>query len=411
MKKILWLSFLMTVASLSAPINAVSDPSIYNEIIDVFQASAEHWQPIFTQTALYIFYVLAAVQLAWEFGTMAARGEFEFGGVASALIRTIVIFGIFKFLLISPDIFISWFDSFNELADRANTAAGGADIIVGDIFASAANLFKITFSKFSLWSIGKSIGLVLTSIISALLLISLGIELIITIIKFYFSLYINIIMLGFAPLAATRQWPINGITNMIKIGLEVMIIKLIIGLGITSISTFTMEVKDGNNDSLIYLIILVYSLFSLAKMTHGMVESFFHGFLASNSPSGGQIAKAVMAGTLGGAMASMNNNSSTNNSTTQTNNTNSTDNETNSMLPKSETTSSLTQTAKSAVGIMGSALIGGVAGGIDGATRVTFGEAPKQHGVPNGYKATVENNAEASSNKFNTEYRLGDNNE
>jgi len=385
----------------------VNDPTIYDGIIDTFQSSAKHWQPIFTQTALYIFYVLAAVQLAWEFGTMAARGEFEFGGVASALIRTIVIFGIFKFLLMSPDIFISWFNSFNELAARANNNAG---VHSANLFASAGTLFKISIENFSILDLGDSMALLLIAILAGILLVLISVELLTTILKFYFSLYLNIIILGFAPLTATRQWPINGITNMIKIGMEVLMLKLIVGLSVSTISNYTLAIKENNdNDSLIYLFILVISLFSLAKMVHGMVEGFFNGYAVQNNNAGVQMAKAMASGAVGASLASINNSTNTSNSKSSQTSTNNNSSSINPMLPKNDTNSNNANNTSTASTVV-KAVASGVAGGLGGAMRASFDLAPKQY--TNGYREAVQDSTEASNkSKFNTEYKLGDKND
>jgi len=55
---------------------------------------------------------------------------------------------------------------------------------------------------------------------------------------------------------------------------------------------FANDASNNNNQSLIYLVILVLSLFSLAKMIHPMVESFFTGFGARNSDFGQRIAQS-----------------------------------------------------------------------------------------------------------------------
>ena len=99
-------------------------------------------------------------------------------------------------------------------------------------------------------------------------------------------------MMGFAALQQTRHWAINGVTSLLKIGLELLMIKLIIGLSITTIMQFANNASNNDNQSLIYLVILVLSLFSLAKMVHSMVESFFTGFAANNSNFGQRVGQA-----------------------------------------------------------------------------------------------------------------------
>ena len=223
---------------------------------------------------------------------MAARGEMELGGIVATFMRIFLIFGIFYGLIGIPNLFIDWFNSFNLLATQANTAAGGTAVHAANLFAAADQIFHLAIDNFSLFSFGKSMALILASFLAAILLVLLSIELLITILKFYFTLYINIIMMGFAALQQTRHWAINGVTSLLKIGLELLMIKLIIGLSITTIMQFANNASNNDNQSLIYLVILVLSLFSLAKMVHSMVESFFTGFAANNSNFGQRVGQA-----------------------------------------------------------------------------------------------------------------------
>jgi len=292
-KMVIIILFLLLSSNLFASsVPATQNPTLYDDIVDSFVASANQWQPIFQNLSYRIFVALAAIQIVLELGFMAARGEMELGGVGATFMRMFLIFGIFYGLIGTPNFFINWFNSFNLLADQANTAAGGTAVHAANLFAAADQIFHLAIDNFSLFSFGKSMALILASFLAGILLVLLSIELLITILKFYFTLYINIIMMGFSALQQTRQWAINGITNLLKTGLELLMIKLIIGLSITTIMQFANDASNNDNQSLIYLVILVLSLFSLAKMIHPMVESFFSGYSANNSSFGQQIAQA-----------------------------------------------------------------------------------------------------------------------
>ncbi|HIP62215.1 MAG TPA: hypothetical protein EYG98_06630 [Sulfurovum sp.] len=286
------LIILLPLNLLATSVPATQDPTLYDDIVDSFIASANQWQPIFQNLGYRIFVALAAIQIVLELGFMAARGEIELGGVVATFMRMFLIFGIFYGLIGTPNFFINWFNSFNLLADQANSAAGGTAVHAANLFAAADQIFHLAIDNFSLFSFGKSMALILASFLAGILLVLLSIELLITILKFYFTLYINIIMMGFAALQQTRQWAINGITNLLKIGLELLMIKLIIGLSITTIMQFANDASNNDNQSLIYLVILVLSLFSLAKMIHPMVESFFTGYSSSNSNFGQRVGQA-----------------------------------------------------------------------------------------------------------------------
>jgi len=282
----------MPIYLVATTVPPTQDPTLYDDIVDSFVTSANQWQPIFQNLGYRIFATLAAIQIVLELGLMAARGEIELGGILATFMRMMLIFGIFYGLIGTPNFFIDWFNSFNLLADQANTASGGTAVHAANLFAAADQIFHLAIDNFSLFDFGKSMALILAAFLAGILLVLLSIELLITILKFYFTLYINIIMMGFSALQQTRQWAINGVTNLLKTGLELLMIKLIIGLSITTIMQFANNASNNDNQSLIYLVILVLSLFSLAKMIHPMVESFFMGYSATNSNFGQRVGQA-----------------------------------------------------------------------------------------------------------------------
>ena len=87
----------LNLLAISVP--ATQDPTLYDDIVDSFIASANQWQPIFQNLGYRIFVALAAIQIVLELGFMAARGEIELGGVVATFMRMFLIFGIFYGLI------------------------------------------------------------------------------------------------------------------------------------------------------------------------------------------------------------------------------------------------------------------------------------------------------------------------
>jgi P-type conjugative transfer protein TrbL len=382
-----------------------------------FQASGTAWEPIFQRIAMRIFFFLAVVQIAIELGVMAAKGELEIGGVAVTLGRMMLIFGIFWAALQAPTYFLQWFNGFDSLANSANAAAGaGGSLSVGRMFGASADLLGYGVSNLSVWDVGKSLGILFISLVATVLIVLIAVEFIILTLKFYFLMYINIIILAFAPFTHTRQWAINGVTNLLKAGLEVLMIKLIIGLTITAILKYVDDAIAGEDTSLVYLLIFIIAVFALSKMIHPMVESFFSGYSAQNNNMGQRMVQAGLTSATGSIGMGMNAASTTK---TQT-----------QALQASKTSSSsgsATQTSSSGGGggtpdmntpISSSLTLGSA---MQGAAKVSMGVAGAAAGVASamGKEAlginTGGNAANSSSNpssehnkKFPSEYKPSD---
>jgi len=296
------LILVLPMLSYAAPIAADTSPGMLDQIIDGFKSSAGAWEGTFQQIAKRIFFFLAAVTLAIELGTMAAEGKLEIGGIAVTLGKIMLISGIFLAALGSPEYFLQWLNSFLTLADRANAAAGVPNLSVGTMIVEATNLLKYAVSHSSMWDVGEAIMLFFLSLIASYYIAMIAVEYVMTIVKFHFILYMNIIALAFAPFQHTRQWSINGITNLFKMAFEVMMQKLLIGMIIGAVIKYSQDSINNQDDtSLIYLMTFVIIVYSLSKSIHDIVESFFTGFGSRNDNMGQRMIQAGTSAAIGAA--------------------------------------------------------------------------------------------------------------
>ena len=296
------LVLVLPILSYAAPIAADTSPGMLDQIIDGFKSSAGAWEGTFQQIAKRIFFFLAAVTVAIELGTMAAKNELEIGGVAVTLGKIMLISGIFWAALGAPEYFLQWLNSFLTLADRANAAAGVPNLSVGTMIVEATNLLKYAVSHSSMWDIGEAIMLFFLSLIASYYIAMIAVEYVMTVVKFHFILYMNIVALAFAPFQHTRQWSINGITNLFKMAFEVMMQKLLIGMIIGAVIKYSQDSINNQDDtSLIYLMIFVIIVYALSKSIHDIVESFFTGFGSRNDNMGQRMIQTGTSAALGSA--------------------------------------------------------------------------------------------------------------
>lgn len=295
------LILMLPILSSAAPIAADTSPGMLDQIIDGFKTSGGAWEGTFQQIAKRIFFFLAAVTVAIELGTMASKNELEIGGVAVTLGKIMLISGIFWAALGAPEYFLQWLNSFLTLADRANAAFFGVpNLSVGTMIVEATNLLKYAVSHSSMWDIGEAIMLFFLSLIASYYIAMIAVEYVMTIVKFHFILYMNIVALAFAPFQHTRQWSINGITNLFKMAFEVMMQKLLIGMIIGAVIKYSQDSINNQDDtSLIYLMIFVIIVYALSKSIHDIVESFFTGFGSRNDNMGQRMIQTGTSAALG----------------------------------------------------------------------------------------------------------------
>ena len=295
MKKIILL-FLIATVCIFASNNQGS------ATLATYKIGSSAWYPIFKQASLYLFAALATIELVIVFGMKAAKGDIEFVSVIGELIKITLIFGLFKIFYANPAWMDAIFQGFSTLGNQANAAAGASTIIsIDDLTDSAAELLAAINENQSWWKPADSIVLGLIGLIAALTILFLGIELLVTYVKFLVYLNLSVLFFAFGALGYTRQWAYNAVTNIIKSGVEYMLVKLIIGLSIANIKT-QAPIAMSKEGSLFALLITVLMIFGLIRMIHPIVESFFSGAGAANSGSLGGMAKGAMMGAGVGAV-------------------------------------------------------------------------------------------------------------
>jgi len=277
--------------------------------LSTYKIGSSAWYQIFQGASFYLFGALAIIEVVLVFGMKAIKGELEIAGIFAELIRLTLLIGLFLNFYANPDWMDAIFQGFSTLGDQGNAAAGVSTVVSIDTLTdSAAELLSTINENQSWFKPVDSIVLGLIGLIAALTIIFLGIELLVSYVKFLLYLNLSVLFFAFGAFAHTRQWAYNAVTNIIKSGTEYMLIKLIIGLSIANIKT-QAPLAMKTEGSLFALLITVLMIFGITRMIHGVAESFFSGQGAANSGSLGGMAKGAMigasAGLAGGAAAGL----------------------------------------------------------------------------------------------------------
>ena len=231
MKKIILLFLL-------APVLIYASDNLGSTTLSTYKIGSSAWYPIFQGASFYLFGVLAIIELVIVFGMKAIKQELEIAGIFAELIRLTLLFGLFLNFYANPDWMDAIFQGFSTLGNQGNTAAGVSTVVSIDTLTdSAAELLKAINENQSWWKPVDSIVLGLIGLIAALTILFLGIELLVSYVKFLLYLNLSVLFFAFGAFGHTRQWAYNAVTNIIKSGTEYMLIKLIIGLSIANIKT------------------------------------------------------------------------------------------------------------------------------------------------------------------------------
>ena len=280
-----------------------------SDVLNMFKSSLNQMQNIFILNGLYLFGVFVVIALTLEFGFKFLQGELELGGIMAALIRNMLIFGIFN-LFITEHFLQKIKASFIKLGIDASTAAGvGVKPSVDTIFESAYEVLKATTSAFNGFALVDSLALIIIGVIASIGVILIGVELLMVYIKASILITISPLIIAMGVWSTTRNWAISTITATIQASVEYMILLIIVGLSVSNIKKYA-KLAMTDEGSLFALLIMVLIIFGLTKMANNLANSLFTGNIGGNSTSafskaavvGGAAAVGAGAGAIGGTM-------------------------------------------------------------------------------------------------------------
>jgi len=295
-----WILLLLIPALLLAGDNQGS------QVIQTYKQAIETWIPIFKNAGYFLFGTFALIALVLEFGFKATQGDIDLGSVLGALIRNILIFGIFK-AFIDMNFLGIIFDSFKQLGGMANAASGVSTPVSADTLLDIAyELMGALKDKTSWFHVSASIGIMIIGVIAVLAIIWMGVLLVMVYVKFLVMWGVSPLFLALGVLPQTRSWAMGAITSTISAAFEYMLIKLIMGLSIATIKTYGAKAvqEDG---SLFTLLIVALVAIGLSQMVNSIASGMFSGTGTGTSASGFQMARSAamgaVAGLVGGGLA------------------------------------------------------------------------------------------------------------
>lgn len=290
-------TFLLILFVLAPAAFAAIDPNANqaNSLMATFQSASTSWRAAIVPAAKYVFYTLVIMDWVIEFGFMAIKGT-DIGEIFAVLIRKTLVIGFFLMLFTHGD----WLATIpNSLAQIGNNAAG-MSVSPDNILLYALQIVDAIWDGISLTEIADSLILVFAGIV---LLIAFGLmaaQLFMTYVKMYALLAVAPLIFSLAGLQNTRQMAYNPFFAIIKVGLELMFLKLFLGLTITKVQAFAASVET-DNSSIMTMIAVSVLMVGVVHMIPGMVESVATGSLGANSTAGLGMAQAAAAG-VGGAV-------------------------------------------------------------------------------------------------------------
>ncbi|MDD2782102.1 P-type conjugative transfer protein TrbL [Sulfuricurvum sp.] len=286
---------LLTPGFLYGAIDPASNPG--DTLLASFAAASAHWRSVIVPAAMTVFGLLITADLVLEFGKIAMSGKVDFSDFIPPLIQKTLMIGFFLMLFQHGDWLGTIPDSFAQLGDTAS----GQSVDPDNIIANALKIVLSLMKGLSALHLIDSITLFFSALVILIAFGLMAAHLIMAYVKSYVMLALAPLVFSLAGLTHTRQIAFNPIMANIKVGAEILLLKLFLGLSITMMHDFAANV-DNDNGSIFVMIIMSIVMASVVHMASGIVEALFSGTVAQTSTAGLGTAAAVAGGMAAGAM-------------------------------------------------------------------------------------------------------------
>ncbi|MBV5320900.1 MAG: P-type conjugative transfer protein TrbL [Sulfuricurvum sp.] len=266
-------------------------------VLGIFSAASTSWVNAIKPAGMYLFMSFIVIDFVLTFGAMALKGT-EVGAILWTLIEKIMWIGFFLLFFNSVDYLKMIPESFAQIAANATDR----NIEPDTILEAAMQLVMALWDGMTITDIGRSIAAVIAGAICLVAFGLMAAQLFMTLVKIQMLIAGSYIVISLGGLSYTRSMAVNPIKALFAAGMELMFIKLVLALTISTIEQLQASV---GNDTGSYVAIIVMSivLASVVQMINGVVNSLMSGSLGGNSVAGLGVAAGVVGGAMAGAAA------------------------------------------------------------------------------------------------------------
>lgn len=274
---------------------AVNTDNQQATILQTFIDASSSWSNAILPTAKKLFYGFVIIDFVITFGFLAIKGT-EFGEIFGELIRKILWIGFFLFLFNSANLLSVIPESFSQLASTAS----GMNIMPDTLLELAMTMVSDIWGQMSITSPADSMLYLFVGIICLIAFGLMSAQLFMTLVRIQVLIAFSYLVFAFGGLSYTRTTAINPLRAVFSAGMELMIIKLILALTLTTVKTMQQQVEAGGGDidAMIAILAISVILASLVMMVNGIVNELMNGLMSGNSTSGLAVASGAMAGAV-----------------------------------------------------------------------------------------------------------------
>lgn len=211
-----------------------------DSIVSVFETGAKQWAIYFQDRAKWLFWSLAGISFSVKMFPKVASGfKGDFGDLIGDLVQFLIGTGFFYFLLTIAcrsgtgeyDLVHMIISGFQQMGTEASSRVSAESLTPSGVATTGLHLVSAALRSASGWSAIKSTGLVVSSLLTAVVFIFIAAKMCVVLISAWVTAYAGIFYLGFGGASFTKDIAVNFLKGCLAMAVKVMVFCLIIGVG------------------------------------------------------------------------------------------------------------------------------------------------------------------------------------
>ncbi|MBJ7262230.1 MAG: P-type conjugative transfer protein TrbL [Burkholderiaceae bacterium] len=294
---------LLSLLLISPEVYAAEGKGILNSVSDRFYDASRAWSGVISNAAQFLFFSLAAISLAWNFGNLLLRGNADLGSFLGELIRFIVVTGFFYWLLQNgPNFALAIIDSLRKLGAQAS--GNPMTLAPSEPLSIAFGIVEKAVQAYSITSPIDNLTIFFSTLAIVICMAAVAANMLLALITAWVIINAGVFVLGFGGAKWTSDIALGYFRSVAAIGMKLLTMTLLIGIATSVLDSFYISLKAKPDLEELFTVFMV--AFVLAVVVHS-VPNIIAGLIpgGSGAASAGSHSVVGLAGAAVGAAAAV----------------------------------------------------------------------------------------------------------
>jgi type IV secretion system protein VirB6/type IV secretion system protein TrbL len=276
---ILLLGAFLVLAPGVAHAQAANVQGVVDTLLAKYKSAGQTWTITIENAATKIFWLLAAISLAWTCISMGIK-QADLVEIVAELCRFIMFTGFFFWLLLHGATFANAI--INSLRQVGGDAAGtGQAIFPGKLINLGMQVYQQTLQHVNWLQPESIVAPIIIAVIILIVCALIAVNMMLLLCAAWIVLYAGLIFLGFGGCRWTSDMAINYYRTVLGVGVSLMTMQLIIGIGVQFLQDLvasTSQNLDASQLGILLCAVIILAVIShrLPHMVAGMVVGGGH---------------------------------------------------------------------------------------------------------------------------------------